>query len=287
MLAELYLRKAKYADPIGAVPQGMEAARQHAAQAAREIKSARSMATLGMILLASERTTKDAADWFEQARSSDPQIEISYEYTTYLVARGFHQEAIQRSLAAIAAGHQIKMHSLNLGEIYYIAGQHDKAVGQLQRARKLYPDSWVPPSLLGLAALTQRQYLRASRWFYIGSKVSGSGSRRRLFQDVRGWLGDLMHAKRPAGTGMERTSTLRGAGIDVLCEAVIALVFGNLARCLYLLELLAEHEYPTLTWSIQWPIFEPLRQDPRYVALRRRLQVPARSSGPLLSHRTS
>jgi tetratricopeptide (TPR) repeat protein len=157
-------RKAISISPVETCADDLCLAHHYADEATKNMPAAISYAKKGLLYTDDGRIPD--AECFRQAMGlSRDETCCSPEYVTFLAATGRFDEAIACSVEAIARDVERRSHSINLGQIYYIAGRLVEAKEQLERAEREYPDAWVAAALQGLIAITERRFSAAQRHF--------------------------------------------------------------------------------------------------------------------------
>lgn len=194
-------------------------------------------------------------------------------YAHYLSDVGRHEEAI----AAAARARELEPVSLILNSLegarLYYARQYDEAQARLQKVLELNPNFWVAHRYLGHVAIAKGNYAEAVAQFskakelargntqppsmlaYIAARTGDTAKARAMLQDLK-----ALSAKRY---------------VPSLNIAVAHLGLGETDEALSWLEKAFEEHDVQLQFLKVDPTFDPLRSELRFVALLKRLGLPA------------
>jgi len=189
-------------------------------------------------------------------------------YAGYLAAMGEFDEAIREAKKAAQLNPLSLNVSVDLGRAYYFARQYDLAIAQFRKTLQLDPNFARAHSQLGMALLEKGQYDEA-----LAEIRTGLGSSH----GVSIWLG---HAYARAGKTAEAKEQL-AAQLDqwksrhTIADG-IALTYvglGDKDQAFAWLETDLEN-HGSVYMIKAWPYWDPLRSDPRYRDLLRRIGLP-------------
>ena len=264
-LVDQYSRKAIYVSPVEVCPEDLRLAHKYADEAIRNMPAAVSYIRKGL-LCTDDRMIADAKHNFDHAMKVDQLgTRLSHEYVTFLAATGRFDEAIACSIEAIARNEERRTHSINLGEVYYMADRLKEAREQLERAEREYPDAWVAASLQGLIAMTEgRNFAMARRHFDRARGLPRQGRLRTILRCAS----ELTQALIDHRSVISSEKRNRVPGLRLVEFAVFYVLDGRLADSLSVLETLVSCRYPAMSCMIQWPIFAPLHANPRFQEIR-------------------
>ncbi len=183
-----------------------------------------------------------------------------------------------RDRALEAAGRALDLDPLSVNtnfEVAWIlvfAGEYGKAIDQSLRTLELYPDSHFAQQTLG--------------WAYIG--LSDYGSAEKAFQEAVELTPDTYSVSslayvfartgRRAAAEALLADLLKKSETEVVPEICVALVYGGLGdrdRAYQLLEKCYQERHPQLFWLPCQPGYFWLRDDPRFAALLRKMNLEA------------
>jgi TolB-like protein/Flp pilus assembly protein TadD/tRNA A-37 threonylcarbamoyl transferase component Bud32 len=215
-----------------------------------------------------------AAAEFQRALALDPEYSTAHDwYAYYLASTGNFADAI----ASIRRAKELEPVSLSistdLGEIYYWAGQYPQAIAELQGVLDIEPDFAMARNILGLT------YLKTGR---VNEALEQLEAANRLASGPR-MLSTLAYAYGLAGRHAEAQATadrLRAPSPErytsAFSLALVHLGAGNRAQAVASLEQAFAERSDSMVILSAYPLLEPLRQDPRFQALVRRVGIPSR-----------
>jgi TolB-like protein/Tfp pilus assembly protein PilF len=226
-------------------------------------------------------------DWEELDRDFKRAIELHpaqpivyYWYGEYLMSMGRPEEAIAVTRRALQADPQSPVIGASLGMILYLARRYDEAVQVLQRAHEIDPGHFLPHLRLGLVYLQQNRHTEAIR--ELESAV-------RLADHSTETLAALAMAHAASGMSDEA-----GEIVEQLKKrqqqhyvlpyniAKIHAAARDREETFVWLERAYQEGNPDLIELNSEPMFDPLRSDPRFSGLMRRVgfHVPAQGGRP-------
>jgi len=216
---------------------------------------------------------RGAESELEQAIRLDPNYGPAHQwYGLYLSRVGRHQQAIQETIRAYDLDPVSLAISRALGFRFYEARRYDEAVQQLRKTLELDPTYAQARYTLGLACVQTGRFDEAIRELKEGITLSG-GSRTII--------GALGYAYARAGRRDEARRVLQELMAQSSGRYVspynIALIFAGLGdnnRAFEWLERAYQTRASRLGWLAVLPEFDPLRPDPRFNDLLRRIGLP-------------
>jgi tetratricopeptide (TPR) repeat protein len=205
---------------------------------------------------------------FQRALAIDPNmVEARFEYAWFLSAMGRHSEALTEARSAVDRDPLSVSANLALGSMYFEARQVDQAIAQLRRTAELEPsDSRAHVFLSGIFEEKQ-MYEEAIRELKRAMTLQGAPQEERASLELtyqqsgsRGyWEWRLSEARR------------RNAPYEI---AVVYARLGNTREAVAWLE----KSYQRHDWQMvqlkMLPAWDPLRSDPRFRDLLRRMNFP-------------
>jgi DNA-binding winged helix-turn-helix (wHTH) protein/TolB-like protein/Flp pilus assembly protein TadD len=257
-----------YAAPHAAMPLAREAA-----QKALEIDDslAEAYASLAHV------KTNYEWDWAEAERLSRKAIALEPDYATahqwygvhYLAPMGRLEEAIAETRRARQLDPLSPVFNAFVGASLYFARRYDEAIDECRKTIDLHPDFGVAHWYLGRAHLQKRQVPQALAGLQKAVTLSGGSPQ------MKGSLG-VGYAVAGDRAAAERTlrelETLRAESYaSALDLADIHVALGDHERAFGWLDQAAEERAFHLIYLKVWPELDPLRPDPRFQALIRRL----------------
>ena len=225
-------------------------------------------------------------DWVAAEREYKRAIELNPGYATshhwysiYLSwLGGRHEEAIAEVRRALELDPLSLIINEALGFVLYFARQYDEAIEQLQKTLELDPNFPDAHYTLGQVYLQKGMYQEAIEEFQKGIIHSGDSI------STRG-IAQLASAYAAAGKRREALRVLdelmEESNQSYVSPARIAIVYvwlGDKDQAFAWLEKAYQERSPLVAHVNADPIFDPLRSDPRFQSLLRRLNFPPQKS---------
>jgi eukaryotic-like serine/threonine-protein kinase len=228
---------------------------------------------LATVLWLYEWQWQQAREEFERSLALNPAYPTAnHYYAEYLMTMGRHAEAIEKMKSGQELDPLSLIISVAIGWAFYMARRYDEAIEQLRRTIELEPNYPMTCWILGLALRESGQYDRAIREGEKGVELSGgsplmsaalaqtlaiAGKRKRAVKI----LGDLTKLAK-----QKYVSPYFLAGIHIgLREAERAME--------YLEKAYEDHSHWLIYLHID-PSIDPLRDEPRFQHLLRRVGLP-------------
>lgn len=205
---------------------------------------------------------------FRKAIEADPEYATAYHwYGLFLAARG----DLENSLEQISRAKELEPYSpvvsTAMGRLFYYRRDYEQAERYYEEALELERD-FLPGLLgLGLTHLVQGQYQEAAAYF-----------QNALPPEAQKLVGALqLAAQGPTGAEVLRQidQEVAGEANNPFYLAVIACVLGATDNAFHWLGRAAEVKSEYLVYIAVDPLFDPLRQDPRYGELLARIGLHA------------
>jgi TolB-like protein len=230
-------------------------------------------AALGQIKLFDEWDWEGGRQALEQALALNPSLpDARRMYSWYLLLAGRKDEAIEEMKRAIEVDPLTPLWSSDLGWQYWSVGRYQEAMDAAQKALELNPDFDQALSWLGCLyaekgmfqeAIAAHQKLSAvsPRWKWELVRTYALAGRK---DEARKMLAEYLEAKpKPTGASVEGW-LLPGvyAALDEKDEAF------------RWMEKAVEEHNSFIPWMKNNPNFAPLRSDPRFQELARRMKLP-------------
>ena len=191
---------------------------------------------------------------------------------------GRDEEAIAEARRALELDPLSLIINEALGNVFYFARQYDEAIEQLQKTLELDPNFPDAHYTLGQVYLQKGMYQEATEEFQKGITHSGDSI------STRG-IAQLASAYAAAGKRREALRVLdelmEESNRSYVSPARIARVYvwlGDKDQAFAWLEKAYQERSPLVPTVKVDPIFDPLRDDPRFQALLRRLNFPPQKS---------
>jgi len=191
-------------------------------------------------------------------------------YAEYLSAMGRPEEAV----AEIKRAQELDPLSPLLfaigGEIYFLARRYDEAIEQCQKALDLDPNYELALENIGGGLIEKRMYKEAAAKFAVADRVSGMSEspRQALAYAITGKRSEALTILRRLQEPSHRSE------LSSVMAAPLYLALGMKKELLDWLErAYEEHEAYAPFWNVN-PDFDPLRSDPRFQHILRRMNFP-------------
>jgi tetratricopeptide (TPR) repeat protein len=193
-------------------------------------------------------------------------------YSHYLLALGRFDESLAEALRAVDQDPLSAMMTTHLGEHYRLARQYDLAVEHLEKALELNPRLPNARMNLGETYVQQRRYPEAEREFRSVEDVeAGRGRARPALVRVRALAGRRAEALRDlAELARDQPGHYVAPHELAWCHAAL----GDEDRAIEWLEKAYAERSPALVHLKIEPLFDPLRGDPRFADMVRRVGLP-------------
>jgi len=218
-------------------------------------------------------------DWAGAEKEFKRAIELNPGYATahhwyavYLSAMGRHNEAITEMKRAWELDPLSLVINTAAGQCFFWARRYDEAIAQLQRTLELNPGFCVAHSYLAWAYQQKKRCDEAISEYQKCLPLHGGDPMLAVFR------------ARCYGAAGKRTEALKIvpdlgelAKQRPCCSAVIAetyTVLGDFDQAFALAERAYKERSPDLIWLKVDPMLDPLRSDPRYQTLLRRMNFP-------------
>lgn len=218
-------------------------------------------------------------DWTESEKESRRAIELNPGYATahHWLSFSLHLKGLfDESLAEMKRALELDPFSLpintSLGTALFYARRYDQAIEQYKKALELDPNFAAAHSELGLAYEQKGMFEEAIAEMQKAVALSAGNSR------IQGALG---HSYAAAGRKREAEEILgqlkQTSKIRYVPAYDVALIYAGLQRKERVFEWLEkafEERSAWLPWIVRDPRFDPIRTDPRYHDLVRRMGLP-------------
>lgn len=231
---------------------------------------AQSHATLGALIMFSDFDWETAEREYKRAIELDPNYELTYELYSYLLsALGHPDEAIAKVQRSLELDILSATLSDDLAMAYYLARQYDQAIKQNQKTLEIEPDRPSTDIGLGNAYELKGMYKEAI------IEYQKAISRSERTSNVLGLLG---HAYAASGKRNEAVKILNEmqemSKQKYVSPYDLAILYTGLGEKDKALEQLNTAYEERSGWIIHLkvePLFDPLRSDPRFQDLLRRV----------------
>lgn len=267
-LADAYFRLSNvHLPPREVLPKAKEAALR-AVEIDENLAEAHS--SLGLIKVYYDHDWNGAEVEYRRALRLNPGLVTAHQrFGSYLSFMGRFEESIRHYETALDLDPFSLQLNMNLASTYYLRGEYDRAIHHLTRASELEPNYMPTHFVLGCTFIQQGKLEEAIAEFQTIYKLD-----EEAYLSL-GFMG-LAHAL--AGQREEAETLLRilqdislRKYVSPYSMMVIHLGLGSYDRVFELLEELYEEDNDWLVWLKVSPELKPIRSDPRYQNLLRRL----------------
>jgi serine/threonine protein kinase/tetratricopeptide (TPR) repeat protein len=229
--------------------------------------------SLANVLLFYDWDWASAGQEFRRALELDPaDSNARHWYSHYLLVLGRFDESLAQAKRAVEQDPISAMMTTHLGEHYHLARQDDLAVSQIERALELNPRFPAAHVLLGEAYEEQHRYAEAEQEFRsVEDAFAGTSRVEAALARIHARSGRRAEALRELQE-LARDRPGRYVAPHDLAWGYAAL--GDRDRAMQWLEKAYAERSSALTYLEIEPLFDPLRGDPRFADLVRRVGLP-------------
>jgi TolB-like protein/tetratricopeptide (TPR) repeat protein len=216
----------------------------------------------------------DAAEReFQRALALDQNDPTAHQWHShYCMVRNRLQQALEENSRALTLDPVSPLFNTTRAEIYYNARQYDAAIAQAQRTIEQYPTYPLAYIWLGSAYREKKMYKEALEQFAQASKLSGNYPAITVFYGhALALSGDTAGARR-ALADLQRLSKTRY--VSALYFAGVYTGLGEKSTALDWLEKAYKERNDRLVYLNVDPMADPLRSEPRFQDLMKRLHLP-------------
>jgi TolB-like protein/Flp pilus assembly protein TadD len=229
--------------------------------------------SIGWIALAYDWEWQKAKQSFERARELNPNEAYTYDgLARYLAVAGRFDEAIDTIQTAVKLDPLSHIFNNNLANMYLHAGQVEQAIEHHKKTLELYPGFVDAISNLANDYLSMSMYPEAVATIEKGMSLAGRTHRLVAL---------LGRAYALSGRKDEIETLLQELQERAASEYVLPIYFGELYAALGKTDEAfrwLEKAYQERNWGMlmlkTWPFWDPLRSDPRFDDLVRRMGFP-------------
>ncbi len=239
--------------------------------------NAEAHAMRGFVRFFFTRDSKAAESDFRRSQELDPRYAQGHQlYSFMLQSLGRFEEAIREAKTGRDAEPLSLVQNANVAYAFHFAGRYDEAIEWCKRTLAMDANFLRARYILGMAYEQKKMYPEA---------IAELEAARRLSEDGPHYVACLGHAYAAA----ERTADARRCLEDLngmarrrfVGSEQIGLVHLGLGETAKAFELLEKGEEERNNWLMNIGVdrrFDPLRSDPRFTALVKRLNLPAMSA---------
>src|SRR5712692_17915 len=201
---------------------------------------------------------------------NDPTAHLWFSH--YCVVRNRLQQAHEENSRTLALDPVSPLFNTVRAEIYYNARQYDEAIAQARRTIEQYPTYWLAYIWLGTAYREKKMYKDALEQFSQARKLSGNNPVMiALYGHALALSGDTVGARK-ALADLQRMAYSRY--VSSLYFAAIYIGLGEKTRALDWLDKAYKERNDRLVYLNVDPVADPLRSEPRFRDLMKRLHLP-------------
>jgi TolB-like protein/Flp pilus assembly protein TadD/predicted Ser/Thr protein kinase len=252
-----------------------------AAKRALEFDSAlaEAHASLALVEFTYEWNMSRAEIEFERALALNPSYATARAwYGLYLNYSGRFEEAMDETKQAQELDPLSPVIQANVGRCYYFARRYDKAREFMKQLELKEPNFWMAPAILGQTYLAEGKYEDAIRELDHARTLSPSTLRNL------GVLGDAYGRAGRRDEALEIAANLdirsRSQYVLPIYNALVYMGIGNKARAFAFLDKAYLDRSEWMKGLNVEPEFDPLRSDPRFQALLRRVDESVTNPAP-------
>jgi DNA-binding winged helix-turn-helix (wHTH) protein/TolB-like protein/Tfp pilus assembly protein PilF len=235
--------------------------------------------SLGAIITGYYWDWPEAEKHLRRALALNPNYPTGHEwYSEYLSRMARHGEAIRAAQRAQEIDPVSLRANSHVALAFYRARQYDKAIEQLQNTLELNPDLFTAHVIFGLSLVQKSMYEEAIAELQKARVVTGSSP------DSIGLLGysyGMAGMKREARDALRELDQLsrHNRYVSPFCRVMVHIGLGEKDRAFEWLERAYEERIWHLGVLAADPMFDPLRSDPRFTDMVRRMNLtPATQS---------
>jgi len=223
---------------------------------------------LAMVRIYGEWDKVGAGESYRRALELNPNLPLAYlHYGWYQLLMGHPKEGQKLMQRAIDLDPLSNIYPAELAWVNYSIGEYDKTIDLAQKSLELVPD--FPFAL-----------------FVLGTGYAGKGMYEKAIEVQRKsaelspfWKWGLAHTYALAGYTDEALKIAaelekRSEIWDTWCLAVVYSAIGDRGRMFYWLEKAYEHGHPYIQWLVGQKYFTHYKEDPRFIDLANRLNLP-------------
>ncbi len=228
-------------------------------------------AALGLVQISWELDWAGAEKSFERALKHDPNSAfVHHQYSIYLAAMGRFGEALaeaKRSLELDPLSHRN-----STGRILYFARQYDKAIEHFRKELEFEPNNYYARFFLGIAYGQKGMYQEAIAEIHKAMTLRGQKKTPTVL--ARGYATSGYQGALKALAEHWAETVEQGGAVQAGSVAVIYAGAGEKEKAFEWLEKALQQHTRGLVFLRVEPGFDPLRDDPRYQSLLRRMNFP-------------
>ena len=268
-LADAYSGLVEYLPPKQVMPQAKEAANK-ALQLDPSLAEAHS--ALGVILMTFDYDWPAAEKEFTRATESNPNYaEAHHQYGWLLAYLGRNAEARREMERAQQLDPLSLVIGTDLNVPDYLAREYDRSIEQSRKVLQFDPSFFLAHYTVGWASIQKRDFTTAVTEL----------QKSRSIEDKPWIIGTLGYAYAASGDTVRARAVLKELSqlaehrqVSTFWLAMIHMALGEGDQAFQLLDRCYEERSPWLAWLKADPALDPLRSDPRFADLLRRMGLP-------------
>jgi DNA-binding winged helix-turn-helix (wHTH) protein/tetratricopeptide (TPR) repeat protein len=211
---------------------------------------------------------------FRRAIALNPGYPTAHHwYAYYLAAMGRHEEAAERGRRALALDPLSLVINTDLGFVLYFARRYEEAVAQLRTALELDPGFAYGHFALGHTYLQLGRSEEAVGELRQAVELSGASTSMLAALGIAQAAAGRSGEARAVVAELERRAAERH--VEAAHFAFLAAALGDRARAIELLAKACDERSRFVVFLNVWPIYDPLRGEPGWPALVRRVGLAA------------
>jgi len=260
-----------YASPMEAFPKAKAAAER---AIALDPTLSEAHTAMGNTLTSLDRNWPEAEREFKRALELDPNSATAhYRYASeYLISVGRTKEALAEVERALELEPLDPNMVANLGRHYLYDGQRDRALTQARRAYEADPTFVIARLLYGMTLNAVSQYAEA---IALSENALKDDPNNQQMLMVAGYAYGRSGRRADAESVIEKFREI--SKTQYVIPSFVAVVFGAMGekdRAFAELDKSIEQRDSWFRWAKVEPLFDPLRDDPRYRDLLKRMGLP-------------
>ena len=254
--------------PKEAIPRAKDAARR---SLAIDDSQADAHAVQAFLAALSDWEWEKAREEFDIAMALKPNHAAAHLYFAffYLVRREFAQGIAQLKRAVDLDPLSLPFHTY-LGAGYYWSGQEGQAVAQLEATVEIEPSYFEAHHFLGIVYLRQGRQQEALAEVRRAVELVDNPQTRMALGYLCGMMGQHDEARKIAE---ELEQAARYSHTPAYYKAIVYLGLEEFDRVLDWLEQGCEERAPNMPFIVMEPIFDPIRDEPRFQALLKKMRL--------------
>jgi tetratricopeptide (TPR) repeat protein len=260
-----------YASPMEAFPKAKGAAEK---AIALDTTLSEAHTAMGNTLTSLDRNWPEAEREFKRALELDPKSATAhYRYASeYLISVGRTKEALAEAEKALEIEPLDSNMVANLGRLYLYDGQRERGLEQTRRAYEADPSFVIARLLYGMTLNATGKYSDA---ILLSEKLLLDDPNNQQMLMVAGYAYGRSGRRSDAERVIERFREI--SKTQYVIPSFVAVVFGGMGekdKAFAELDKSIELHDSWFRWAKVEPLFDPLRDDPRFKEMLRRMNLP-------------